>query len=212
VEISLDNIGKRFQREWIFRKVSLNLVQNDRVAILGANGSGKSTLLQILSGYLTPSEGKIIWKENDQMIGVQDVFKHVALATPYMTLYEDFTLRENIQFFSSFKSFRDGLSLLEVAGKMGLSVQIDKPLKFYSSGMKQRVKLGLAIMSNTNILLLDEPSSHLDANAILWYQNLVQDFSSNRIICVASNKEETETLFCNKHLEVADFKGLDVRV
>jgi ABC-type multidrug transport system ATPase subunit len=212
VEISLDNIGKRFQREWIFRKVSLNLVQNDRVAILGANGSGKSTLLQILSGYLTPSEGKIIWKENDQMIGVQDVFKHVALATPYMTLYEDFTLRENIQFFSSFKSFRDGLSLLEVAEKMGLSVQIDKPLKFYSSGMKQRVKLGLAIMSNTNILLLDEPSSHLDANAILWYQNLVQDFSSNRIICVASNKEETETLFCNKHLEVADFKGLDVRV
>ncbi len=212
MEISLDNIGKRFQREWIFRKVSLNLVQNDRVAILGANGSGKSTLLQILSGYLTPSEGKIIWKENDQMIGVQDVFKHVALATPYMTLYEDFTLRENIQFFSSFKSFRDGLSLLEVAEKMGLSVQIDKPLKFYSSGMKQRVKLGLAIMSNTNILLLDEPSSHLDANAILWYQNLVQDFSSNRIICVASNKEETETLFCNKHLEVADFKGLDVRV
>jgi ABC-type multidrug transport system ATPase subunit len=212
VEISLDNIGKRFQREWIFRKVSLNLVQNDRVAILGANGSGKSTLLQILSGYLTPSEGKIIWKENDQMIGVQDVFKHVALATPYMTLYEDFTLRENIQFFSSFKSFRDGLSLLEVAEKMGLSVQIDKPLKFYSSGMKQRVKLGLAIMSDTNILLLDEPSSHLDANAILWYQNLVQEFSSNRIICVASNKEETETLFCNKHLEVADFKGLDVRV
>lgn len=212
MEISLDNIGKRFQREWIFRKVSLNLVQNDRVAILGANGSGKSTLLQILSGYLTPSEGKIIWKENDQMIGVQDVFKHVALATPYMTLYEDFTLRENIQFFSSFKSFRDGLSLLEVAEKMGLSVQIDKPLKFYSSGMKQRVKLGLAIMSNTNILLLDEPSSHLDANAILWYQNLVQEFSSNRIICVASNKEETETLFCNKHLEVADFKGLDVRV
>ena len=212
MEISLDNIGKRFQREWIFRKVSLNLVQNDRVAILGANGSGKSTLLQILSGYLTPSEGKIIWKENDQMIGVQDVFKHVALATPYMTLYEDFTLRENIQFFSSFKSFRDALSLREVAEKMGLSVQIDKPLKFYSSGMKQRVKLGLAIMSNTNILLLDEPSSHLDANAILWYQNLVQEFSSNRIICVASNKEETETLFCNKHLEVADFKGLDVRV
>jgi ABC-type multidrug transport system ATPase subunit len=212
VEISLDNIGKRFQREWIFRKVSLNLVQNDRVAILGANGSGKSTLLQILSGYLTPSEGKIIWKENNQMIGVQDVFKHVALATPYMTLYEDFTLRENIQFFSSFKSFREGLSLLEVAEKMGLSVQIDKPLKFYSSGMKQRVKLGLAIMSDTNILLLDEPSSHLDANAILWYQNLVQEFSSNRIICVASNKEETETLFCNKHLEVADFKGLDVRV
>ncbi len=212
MEISLDNIGKRFQREWIFRKVSLNLGQNDRVAILGANGSGKSTLLQILSGYLTPSEGKIIWKENDQMIGVQDVFKHVALATPYMTLYEDFTLRENIQFFSSFKSFRDGLSLLEVAEKMGLSVQIDKPLKFYSSGMKQRVKLGLAIMSDTNILLLDEPSSHLDANAILWYQNLVQEFSSNRIICVASNKEETETLFCNKHLEVADFKGLDVRV
>lgn len=212
MEISLDNIGKRYQREWIFRKVSLNLVQNDRIAILGSNGSGKSTLLQILSGYLTPSEGKIIWKENNQMIGVQDVYKHVALATPYMTLYEDFTLRENIQFFSSFKSFRNKLSLVEVSEKMGLSAHIDKPLKFYSSGMKQRVKLGLAIMSESSILLLDEPSSHLDASAILWYQKLVSEFAENRIICVASNKEETETLFCNKQLEITDFKGLDVRV
>lgn len=212
MEITLDNIGKRYQREWIFRKVSLSLVQNDRIAILGSNGSGKSTLLQIFSGYLTPSEGKIIWKQNDQMIGVQDVYKQVALATPYMTLYEDFTLRENIQFFSSFKSFKNNLNLLEVADKMGLLAQIDKPLKFYSSGMKQRVKLGLAIMSDTKVLLLDEPSSHLDANAILWYQKLVEEFSLDRIICVASNKEETETLFCNKQLEVADFKGLDVRV
>lgn len=183
----------------------------ESIAILGANGSGKSTLLQVLSGYLTPSEGSISWKNNESRVGVDDIFKHVSLATPYMTNYDEFTLKENIDFFSSFKSFRNQLNGAEVAELMGLTKVYNKPLKFYSSGMKQRVKLGLAILADTSILLLDEPSSHLDSKAITWYQELLRAHASNRIVFVASNKEEAETIGCTKQILIEAFKQPDVR-
>lgn len=212
MEINLTNIGKRYQKEWIFRGINADFSAGESVAILGANGSGKSTLLQVLSGYLTPSEGSISWKNEDIRIGVDHIFKHVSLATPYMTNYDEFTLKENIEFFSSFKSFRNQLKAADVAELMGLSKVYNKPLKFYSSGMKQRVKLGLAILADSSLLLLDEPSSHLDAKAISWYQELLRAHANDRIVFIASNKEEAETIGCSKQILIETFKQPDVRV
>lgn len=212
MEVSLSNIGKRYNREWIFRGIDSTFLLGDAVAILGANGSGKSTLLQVISGYLTPSEGSIQWHDDGKRIGVENLFPHVALATPYMTNYDEFTLKENIDFFLSFKRFRNGITTTQAAELMGLSKHLNKQLKHYSSGMKQRVKLGLAILSDTKILLLDEPSSHLDINAIAWYQELLKNHAQGRIIFVASNKEEAETIGCNKKINIEDFKRLDVQV
>ena len=212
MEISLTNIGKRYNREWIFRGIDATYRIGDSIAILGANGSGKSTLLQVFSGYLTPSEGSIQWHDEGKRVGVENIFREVALATPYMTNYDEFTLQENIDFFLSFKKFRNNISVREAAELMGLSKHLNKQLKHYSSGMKQRVKLGLAILSDTKILLLDEPSSHLDINAISWYQDLLKKNSSGRIVFVASNKEEAETIGCNKKINIEDFKLLDAQV
>ena len=212
MEISLTNIGKRYNREWIFRGINATYRAGDSIAILGANGSGKSTLLQVFSGYLTPSEGSIQWHDDGKRIGVENIFRDVALATPYMTNYDEFTLQENIDFFLSFKKFRNNISVREAADMMGLSKQLNKQLKHYSSGMKQRVKLGLAILSDSKILLLDEPSSHLDVNAIAWYQDLLKKHSSERVVFVASNKEEAETIGCNMKINIEDFKLLDAQV
>ena len=212
MEISLTNIGKRYNREWIFRGINATYRAGDSIAILGANGSGKSTLLQVFSGYLTPSEGSIQWHDDGKRIGVENIFRDVALATPYMTNYDEFTLQENIDFFLSFKKFRNNISVREAADMMGLSKQLNKQLKHYSSGMKQRVKLGLSILSDTKILLLDEPSSHLDINAIAWYQDLLKKNSSERVVFVASNKEEAETIGCNQKINIEDFKLLDAQV
>lgn len=211
MEITLNNIGKRYQKEWIFKDVNIVFTPENPTAIIGSNGSGKSTLLQILSGYLTPSEGLVKWNAHGNLISVQHIFQKIALATPASSLYEDFTLRENIAFFSAFKNFQHGLSNIDVAKQMELEPQLDKQLKFYSSGMRQRVKLGLAIMAESDVLLLDEPSSHLDQNAIEWYQNLVGEFSKNRVICVASNKEEAETTFCNQRIDILSHKPIGAR-
>lgn len=207
MEIQLSNIGKKFQRDWIFKDVNVALGRGEKWAILGSNGSGKSTLLQIISGYLTPSQGVITWKENGNFIAVTEVYQKVALATPYMTLYDDFTLKENIDFFLSFKSFQQQISPVEFAEKIELSRHFNRPLRDYSSGMRQRVKLGLAIVSTAPLLLLDEPSSHLDAKAIQWYVDLVEEFSKDRVVVVASNKEESEIPFCTNRIDIMALKS-----
>jgi ABC-type multidrug transport system ATPase subunit len=82
----------------------------------------------------------------------------------------------------------------------------NKQLKYFSSGMKQRVRLALAVLCDSPLLLLDEPTSNLDKKAIDWYQQLVTDHSKNRLIIVASNQQEYEYPFCNKTLMVEDYK------
>ncbi len=211
MNITLKNIGKRFQKEWIFQGIETTFHQNDKVAILGNNGSGKSTLLQIISGYLTPSEGSISWTNRNQKIGVAEVYRSVSLATPYMAVYDEFTLKENYEFFTAFKSLQRISSATEFAEEVGLGHALNKPLKEFSSGMRQRVKLGLAIIADSDFLLLDEPSSHLDAKAIDWYNQLVQKYAADRIIFVASNKEESEIPFCNRRIDILDFKRSDVQ-
>lgn len=206
MEIVLDHIGKRFNREWIFKDVSLKINSGDHLAILGANGSGKSTLLQILSGYLTPSTGAISWK-GEKNIPVESIYSHISIATPYMNLFDDFTLQENLTFHTGFKKTIEIFSIKDFAAQLGLEKQLPKQLKFFSSGMKQRVKLGTAILSNSEILLLDEPCSHLDNSAITWYQELLKQYSKDRIILIASNRQESETYICTKEIQMEHYKS-----
>ncbi len=207
MEISLANIGKRFQREWIFRNVTTDFKSGSHCAVLGGNGSGKSTLLQIISGFLTPGEGEVIWKWNNSVIKSDEIYRYVSIATPYMNLYDDFTLNENISFFLQFKNFRNRISVSDFVSVIQLENQQDKQLGFYSSGMRQRVKLGLAILADTPLLLLDEPTSHLDANAINWFQNLLAENAEDRTLFVASNSHQDEIFLCTENLSVESFKS-----
>jgi ABC-type multidrug transport system ATPase subunit len=116
-----------------------------------------------------------------------------------------------LEFFTAFKPLKNITSAAQFAEEIGLSHAMHKPLKEFSSGMRQRVKLGLAITADTDFLLLDEPSSHLDAKAIEWYNLLVQKYANDRIIFVASNKEESEISFCNRRVDIVDFKRSDVQ-
>ncbi len=206
MDIKLEQIGKKFNRDWIFRNINLEFKSNERVAILGGNGSGKSTLLQIISGYLTPSEGSITWQHQQSELNIDQVFQYVSLCTPYMTLIEEFTLVENLNFFLRFKKLRRDLSREEFIAKTGLDNAAQKEIRFYSSGMKQRLKLALAILADTPLLLLDEPTSHLDQNAITWFNNLLGNNMENRILFVASNSAASETQLCDRKIEVEQFK------
>ena len=117
-----------------------------------------------------------------------------------MNLFDDFTLEENLAFHVRFKTMRMDATPLALAQRMGLAPHLQKQLRFFSSGMKQRLKLGTAILSNTPLLLLDEPCSHLDASAIAWYQELLREHAGDRIVVIASNRQESETQLCNCQL------------
>jgi ABC-type multidrug transport system ATPase subunit len=206
MQITLTDIGKRYNYEWIFRGVYYEFKTSSNYAILGSNGSGKSTLLQVIAGNLLPSQGSIHYAKDKAVIDAEQIYTQLSFASPYLELLEEFTLTESIEFHSRFKPFYNHLNTAQVLELMQLEKAKDKQLKYFSSGMKQRVRLALAILSHTPLLLLDEPTSNLDKKAIAWYQELVNAYSKDRLLIVASNQLEYEYSFCNVMLNVEDFK------
>lgn len=205
MKIELKGAGKRFRNEWVLRKIETAFESPGRYALTGPNGSGKSTLLRILSGQLSPSKGKVYFFRQHKPLDPTLVYRHVAFAAPYMELIEEFTLSEAIQFHQQFKPLAKGLTSAKLIEILGLQKSISKQIRFFSSGMKQRLRLGLAICSESDILLLDEPGSNLDAQGMDWYQSLIAEFGSSRLIIVASNIA-ADYSFCPEVLEIARFK------
>ncbi|HLG02105.1 MAG TPA: ATP-binding cassette domain-containing protein [Bacteroidia bacterium] len=206
MRVSLENIGKKFGREWIFRGLNTHFSPETPTVILGANGSGKSTLLQIISGSLMQGEGSLHYEIGEKRIDQDDLFRHVSFAAPYLELMEEFTLAESIHFHGQFKSWRGDAQeklLLEISG---LGHAKNKRLKNFSSGMKMRVRLLLAICSDTPLLLLDEPCSNLDAQAVEWYRQLIGEHTAGRTTIVCSNQLRDEYFFCTKEIRMEDYK------
>lgn len=204
--IQLQKISKRFGYEWIFRDIETTFEAGKSCAILGANGSGKSTLLQVIAASISPSKGKVVYtSSSEKVIEANHIHQHLSWAAPYLELIEEFSLKELLTFQSRFKPFINQLSITEVIDRVELPNVRKKAIRHYSSGMKQRVKLALAILADSSILLLDEPATNLDAHATEWYRNLVNQYAQNRIVIVASNQEK-EYDFCSRRLIMEDFK------
>lgn len=207
MEVQLNKVGKRFKYDWIFKNISLELKAPLRYAVQGPNGSGKSTLLKILSGHLTPSKGTIQFLLDGKKIDPNLVYKQVAFAGPYIDLIETFTLKEIIEFHQQFKKLLPGFDTKGLIDRMNLKKAQDKQLKFYSSGMKQRVKLALSICSQSKLLLLDEPTTNLDTEGIQWYRELIEDFGKDRLLIIASNAA-VDFDFCEERISILDFKPI----
>ena len=206
MNIILQNIGRRFNREWIFRGIDYTFENNGKYAVLGANGSGKSTLLQVLNSSLVPSAGTIKYFNGEKQIEAENIFNYLSIAAPYLELIEEFSLNEMIDFHFKFKYFKNGMDKNAVADILNLEGSRNKLIKYFSSGMKQRLKLALAFCADTPMLMLDEPTSNLDGQGIDWYLGLVEQFSKNRLTIVCSN-QEYEYSFCSNRLSISDYKS-----
>jgi ABC-type multidrug transport system ATPase subunit len=205
ITITLENIGRRFNRDWIFKGVNYTFTSGQSYAILGPNGSGKSTLLQIINGSLAPSAGIISYHINQQALDVEKAFQHLSLAAPYLELIEEFTLEEMIAFHFKFKPFIAGINSVKIIELLNMQASKNKLIKYFSSGMKQRLKLALAFCSDTSMLMLDEPTSNLDNQGVDWYLSLVQQYAANRLTIICSNQEH-EYAFCENKLSIIDYK------
>ncbi|MCD6011786.1 MAG: transporter ATP-binding protein [Flavipsychrobacter sp.] len=205
--ISLENIGKRFQRYWIFKDVTYTFNQPEAYALLGPNGCGKSTLLRIIAGMQAPSKGKVHIKDaNGQPTEISNIFSQTSFCAPGMELVEELTLREFLNFHFSFKRPLNGLAINDIIEIIGLKNAADKQVGDYSSGMKQRVKLAQAIFVDTPILLLDEPCTNLDQAGVEQYHNWIEHYAKGRLVIVASN-DEREYFFCKEMIEIQKYKS-----
>lgn len=206
VKISLNNLSKKYIHEWIFKDISYEINSGDKLVVLGSNGSGKSTLLQTIASYLIPTKGEVTWQNGQGKIADEEIYRKLSMASPYMELIEEFTLEELVEHQQKFKPYAKNIPAKEVISLMQLDHASKKYLRNFSSGMRQRVKLGLAILADCPVLLLDEPCTNLDSTSILWYQEMIKQHAMHKTIVVCSNTVKEEYAFCNTSLEVEKHK------
>lgn len=204
--ITLNGIGKKFNTEWIFRNLTTRFETGERVVITGRNGSGKSTLLQVIAGNIHHTEGSIVYQLDGKAIPDDKIFRHLSLVAPYQELIEEFTLREMLEFHFSFKPLVDGFTIPMIIDLLSFSQAKSKPIQKYSSGMKQRVKLVCALLSDAPLLFLDEPTTNLDKAGIDFYLQLVEEHARGRTIVVCSNMQLVESGFCDREIRVEEYK------
>lgn len=191
MDIILENIGKRFSnREWIFEGIHEHFESGERIALTGNNGSGKSTLIKTIAGVITPNRGVIKYLDSEAKdISADRLIHHICFAAPYIELIEEFTLLEMIAFHFKFKKIDRITNFTELIACLYLQGHEHKTIKHFSSGMKQRLKLGLVFYSKCDILLLDEPTTNMDEKGIRWYQEQINNISDSSIVIIASNQK-----------------------
>ncbi len=204
MRITLSDAGKRFNREWIFRHFDYSFFSSNAYAITGPNGSGKSTLLQFIAGSLMPTEGKISYF-NGSDIPLEQYFPLISIAAPYLETVEEMTSNEFFRFHRSFKPLMPDISIQQILERVGLQEASDKQIRYYSSGMKQRIKLAQAFFSDTPVILLDEPTTNLDLSGIALYHELIREYCSERLVIVSSN-DALEYSFCKTEINMKSLK------
>lgn len=201
VQILVDNAGKRFNREWIFRHLNFEFSSPNKYAITGPNGSGKSTALQVIAGATLQSQGTVSLLLNGEI--KEDMFKYISIAAPYLELIEEMTAKEFLHFHASFATLTKTWE--EILNEVDILAAADKQIRNFSSGMKQRLKLAQAFFSNTPVLLLDEPTTNLDSAGVDCYLSLIEKYTSDRLVIVCSN-DEREYGFCNAIVDIREYK------
>lgn len=207
LEVQLTDLGKKFGKNIIFKGVNLTVSAGARIVIQGSNGSGKSTLLQVISGYMIQDKGAVSWKIIDRKIEAEAIHQHVAIAAPYLEVPEEFTLRELFAFHFEFRKFCTGVSVQDAIAISGLQHSAEKQVRFFSSGMKQRVRLTLALLSESALLLLDEPTSNLDKTGVEWYSLLMEKYGQGRTIIVCSNTQPADYPGFSSFFNIEEHKG-----
>ena len=206
MKITVHDLGKKFNREWIFRGLSTSFDHKSSYSITGGNGSGKSTFIQVLCGFIPQSQGTIQYESGGELIAPEQFYQFFDISTPYLELIEEFTLTEFLKFHFKFKKLKEGLRLKDFTELVYLTESESKQIKYFSSGMKQRLKLGLCFYSQSAVCLLDEPTTNLDDAGILWYQDSIRSIVNEKLIIVSSN-QQYEYEFCNKNIHIPDYKS-----
>lgn len=197
MKIKLEKLSKRYLYDWIIRDMDFVFETNTITGVNGINGSGKSTLIKLLSGYLSPSEGRISYELEGKNIGRSDLYQHISMAAPYTDLIQEYDAEEIFRFHSKFKKLRANLDAKTFLEKVNLKGNKGKQIQYYSSGMKQRLQLAIALFTDSKLLLLDEPTSYLDNTNKEWFYNLLKEEIANRTVIIASNDLE-DFQFCSE--------------
>jgi heme exporter protein A len=201
VSLTVDGVAKEFNRRTIFRDVSFSLRSGESLAVTGRNGSGKSTLVKIICGLLSPTRGSLAYVVDGKPIEVDALKDHIGLVSPYLQMYDEFTGLENLEVLSRIRADHDITAdvIADAVRNVGLWDRRNDFVRTYSSGMKQRLKYAFAMLHRPEVLILDEPTSNLDAEGIVMVERCVKEQSSRGMLIVATNDSD-EATWCSQRV------------
>lgn len=203
MHINLEDAERIFGAQVVFQNLNYHFAEGSKTAILGGNGSGKSTLLKCLYGALSLSGGKISYQQNNKVLKNDQLIGEISFSGPYFELIEELSALEFLRTYQGFRPL--SLSPSEILAQAYLEKSAQKKIKQFSSGMKQRLRLSLALFSKSSLVILDEPSANLDPKGIEWYQKLLETNLGKRSLIVGSNFSEEEIFLCHDQLKVTDY-------
>ena len=200
ISIEAKGISKRFNRAVLFRNIDFSVSTGESIAITGPNGSGKSTLLEIIACIKKPTSGSIEYSRNNGAIDSSEIFDHIGFASPRTNPYGDLTGYENINFAMISRS-SGNMDPDQLLKRFTIYKQRNKIVRLYSSGMKQRLKLLIAILNDPPIILLDEPGTNLDKSGREIIFSYLESVRREKVIIIATN-DEGEAEFCDKRIRL----------
>ncbi|HJW30180.1 MAG TPA: ATP-binding cassette domain-containing protein [Saprospiraceae bacterium] len=206
MDLSIRKLSKAFNQKTVFTGLDFDLPSGAKLAIVGANGSGKSTLLKIISGGVLPSSGSILYSRNNERIPEDQLYQYVHFVAPYNTVIEELTLPELFSLHKKLNTLQEFDSYKDWVGQLAYKYNPDHRIKTFSSGMKQRVKLGLTLLDNRPLILLDEACSNMDQQGREWFFQAVKALPRLRTLILATNDPE-ERACCDEVLNIEDWSA-----
>jgi heme ABC exporter ATP-binding subunit CcmA len=188
-------LTRRFGATTALDGVDLTVHRGESLALFGVNGAGKTTLLRLLSGALKPTDGSLTIDGHDPRRAPDRARSRIGLLSHQTLLYDDLSARENLVFFAKLHGLaRPDETAMSRLEDVGLASRADEPVRGFSRGMQQRVALARALLHEPSLLLLDEPSSGLDASASARMKVALRDAATQGATWVIATHDVEEGL------------------
>lgn len=178
------NLTKKYKHNYALENVNLNIKQGEIYGFIGQNGAGKSTLLRLITGLAFPTEGTIEWFGNDDPKGLTNAQKRMGALIESPALFPNMSAFENLEIQRIQRGIPGRESIDNILQLVGLMDTKNKKVKNFSMGMKQRLGIGIALLSDPEFLILDEPINGLDPTGIVELRELIKNINHEKGITV----------------------------
>lgn len=195
--IIISGLTKKYGAQKALDNVSFSIQNGEVVGLLGPNGAGKSTLMKCVTGAILPDEGEIKVDEFSVLDQPVETKKRIGFLAENNPLYYEMYVREYLKFVSNIRG-ENKKRVEEVIEKVGLSPESHKKIGQLSKGYKQRVGLAQAILSNPDILILDEPTNGLDPNQILEIRDLIREIGKSKTVILSTHIMQEVEALCSR--------------